>query len=65
MSHTPTHTDATEAQRTALANIEAYILAQPIARQAWTRQQVRAWAVQELARRIIAKRWPPINVVEA
>ena len=65
MSNTPTHIDATESQRAALARIEAHILAQPIARQAAMREAMRRWALQELARRIIAKQWPPANEVEA
>jgi len=49
-------TDATEAQRAALARIEAYVAAQPVARRAWARAQVQRWAWQALARRLLAAR---------
>ena len=61
MFNTPTHTDATAAQRAALDRIVAQVEALPQAYQARAWQQVRAWAAQELAKRIIAKQWPAAN----
>jgi hypothetical protein len=54
-----------ETQRAALDRIVAHVEALPQAHQARAWQQVRVWAAQELARRIVARQWPPANDLDA
>jgi|RhiMethySRZTD1v2_1073278.scaffolds.fasta_scaffold448864_2 hypothetical protein len=58
-------TDATEAQQAALDRIVASVEALPPAYRDRAWAQVRAWAAQELARRIVARQWPAANDLDA